>query len=205
MHTKDITSPAKMERVLGVVDQTKARCVGSGGTVRVLPENQDERSYGIAETCAISAKDGWGSGEPGVLWQKATLKAWTAQVSPARRQHDPFVIAVAGGTASGKTTVCDLIIQRLHDQCVAVINQDSFYKVLSCSEKELVKAGGACWRDCPVLHEAPRLTTCIGASSVLRATMQLPPLQSASCCSQLRHRNLGASHEPLQTEMLQTE
>ena len=62
---------------------------------------------------------------------------------PPRSSYDPFVIAVAGGTASGKTTVCDLIIQRLHDQCVVVINQDSFYKVLNAKQKEQVAAGGA--------------------------------------------------------------
>lgn len=29
-----------------------------------------------------------------------------------RRASEPFIIGVAGGTASGKTTVCDQIIQR---------------------------------------------------------------------------------------------
>lgn len=64
------------------------------------------------------------------------------QASPHRMEYDPFVIAVAGGTASGKTTVCDLIMQRLHDQCVAIIAQDSFYKVLSPAERELAAQGG---------------------------------------------------------------
>eukprot|EP00892_Ulva_mutabilis_P000898 jgi/Ulvmu1/10809/UM069_0045.1 len=62
--------------------------------------------------------------------------------SPHRMEYDPFVIAVAGGTASGKTTVCDLIMQRLHDQCVAIIAQDSFYKVLTPAERELAAKGG---------------------------------------------------------------
>jgi hypothetical protein len=34
-------------------------------------------------------------------------------------------------SASGKTTVCDKIIQRLHDQCVVMLNQDSFYRSLT--------------------------------------------------------------------------
>lgn len=36
--------------------------------------------------------------------------------SSGRRLHrnEPFFIGVAGGTASGKTTVCDQIMQRLH-------------------------------------------------------------------------------------------
>ncbi|XP_048327231.2 uridine kinase-like protein 5 [Ziziphus jujuba] len=43
----------------------------------------------------------------------------------------PFVIGVAGGTASGKTTVCKMIISQLHDQRVVLIHQDSFYHTLS--------------------------------------------------------------------------
>lgn len=30
---------------------------------------------------------------------------------------------VSGGTASGKTTVCDMIIQQLHDHRVVLVNQ----------------------------------------------------------------------------------
>ncbi|CAJ2666031.1 unnamed protein product [Trifolium pratense] len=43
----------------------------------------------------------------------------------------PFFIGVAGGTASGKTTVCNLINTQLHDQRIVLINQDSFYHSLS--------------------------------------------------------------------------
>ncbi|KAJ8648120.1 hypothetical protein MRB53_001143 [Persea americana] len=49
------------------------------------------------------------------------------KVSPKQ----PFVIGVAGGTASGKTTVCDMIIAQLRDQRVVLVNQDSFYCTLS--------------------------------------------------------------------------
>ncbi|PWA67489.1 uridine kinase-like 2 [Artemisia annua] len=79
----------------------------------------------------------------------------------------PFVIGVSGGTASGKTTVCDMIIQQLHDHRVVLVNQicyamwacglcgqsevrdfgdwglakewgDSFYRGLSAEESERV-------------------------------------------------------------------
>lgn len=43
----------------------------------------------------------------------------------------PFLIGVAGGTASGKTTVCNMIISQLHDQRVVLIHQDSFYRSLN--------------------------------------------------------------------------
>ncbi|KAJ6724086.1 URIDINE KINASE-LIKE PROTEIN 3 [Salix viminalis] len=53
----------------------------------------------------------------------------------AEEMHkQPFVIGVAGGAASGKTTVCDMIIQQLHDQRVVLVNQDSFYHDLTKEE-----------------------------------------------------------------------
>ncbi|KAL6994470.1 Uridine kinase-like protein 1, chloroplastic [Sarracenia purpurea var. burkii] len=50
----------------------------------------------------------------------------------------PFVIGVSGGTASGKTTVCDMIIQQLHDHRVVLVNQDSFYRGLTAEEAKHV-------------------------------------------------------------------
>ncbi|KAG2264238.1 hypothetical protein Bca52824_071317 [Brassica carinata] len=41
---------------------------------------------------------------------------------------------VTGGTASGKTTVCDMIIQQLHDHRIVLVNQDSFYRGLTSEE-----------------------------------------------------------------------
>ncbi|CAL9780186.1 unnamed protein product [Musa acuminata subsp. burmannicoides] len=49
--------------------------------------------------------------------------------------REPFVIGVAGGAASGKTTVCDMIIEQLRDQRVVLVNQESFYYDLT--EEEL--------------------------------------------------------------------
>ncbi|XP_039158138.1 uridine kinase-like protein 5 isoform X2 [Eucalyptus grandis] len=43
----------------------------------------------------------------------------------------PFVIGVAGGTASGKTTVCNMIISQMRHERVVLVNQDSFYHSLS--------------------------------------------------------------------------
>ncbi|EHA8587523.1 uridine kinase-like protein 3 [Cocos nucifera] len=48
--------------------------------------------------------------------------------------REPFVIGVAGGSASGKTTVCDMIIEQLHDQRVVLVSQKSFYYNLSKEE-----------------------------------------------------------------------
>ncbi|XP_056169774.1 uridine kinase-like protein 5 isoform X2 [Syzygium oleosum] len=54
--------------------------------------------------------------------------------APAARAppfKQPFVIGVAGGTASGKTTVCNMIISQMHHERVVLVNQDSFYHSLS--------------------------------------------------------------------------
>ncbi|KAJ8768190.1 hypothetical protein K2173_021130 [Erythroxylum novogranatense] len=61
--------------------------------------------------------------------------------SPSSTRHipkEPFIIGVAGGTASGKTTVCNMIISQLHDQRVVLVNQDSFYHSLSGEKLEKV-------------------------------------------------------------------
>jgi len=49
-------------------------------------------------------------------------------------RNRPFLIGVTGGTASGKTSVCEIIIQKLADQRVATISLDSFYRALSREE-----------------------------------------------------------------------
>ncbi|KAL0835052.1 hypothetical protein Bca101_086941 [Brassica carinata] len=69
------------------------------------------------------------------LEQKAVSKETISASGEIQRQ--PFVIGVAGGAASGKTTVCDMIIQQLHDQRLVLINQDSFYH--SLTEEELAR------------------------------------------------------------------
>ncbi|XP_046404340.1 uridine-cytidine kinase isoform X2 [Ischnura elegans] len=62
--------------------------------------------------------------------------------SPRSNGKTPFLIGVAGGTASGKSTVCKRIMEKLGqvdmDQTkrqVVCISQDSFYKSLTPEEK----------------------------------------------------------------------
>lgn len=43
----------------------------------------------------------------------------------------PLVIGIAGGTASGKTTVAQKILERLRDCRLAFLDQDSYYRDLS--------------------------------------------------------------------------
>lgn len=66
------------------------------------------------------------------------------------QRRQPFLIAVAGGTASGKSTVCKKIVELLDqhnvdklDQRVDIISQESFYRELD--EKERVLAAKGCF------------------------------------------------------------
>jgi len=60
----------------------------------------------------------------------------------------PFMIGVAGGTASGKSTVCDLLMEKLgqhevnmDEKQVVHLSQDSFYRELTHAESEKAKKG----------------------------------------------------------------
>ncbi|XP_047953494.1 uridine kinase-like protein 3 isoform X2 [Salvia hispanica] len=55
-------------------------------------------------------------------------------IAASKNDKQPFVIGVGGGASSGKTTVCDMIIEQLHDQRVVLVNQDSFYHNLTPEE-----------------------------------------------------------------------
>uniref|UniRef100_A0A674GMH7 uridine/cytidine kinase n=1 Tax=Taeniopygia guttata TaxID=59729 RepID=A0A674GMH7_TAEGU len=61
----------------------------------------------------------------------------------AERPHPkPFLIGVSGGTASGKSTVCEKIMELLgqneveqRQRKVLILSQDSFYKVLTAEQQ----------------------------------------------------------------------
>ncbi|KAF8408411.1 hypothetical protein HHK36_007563 [Tetracentron sinense] len=88
---------------------------------------------------------------------RSSLSSSTLADSDALKQ--PFVIGVSGGTASGKTTVCDMIIQQLHDHRVVLVNQDSFYRGLTAEESEHVHEYNF---DHPDAFDTEQLLECIG-------------------------------------------
>lgn len=60
------------------------------------------------------------------------------QLPAAKEKRKPFIIGVAGGTASGKTTVCEKIIEQLRDKRATIISQDCFYRGLTPDQIESV-------------------------------------------------------------------
>ncbi|EFJ17251.1 hypothetical protein SELMODRAFT_115138, partial [Selaginella moellendorffii] len=71
-----------------------------------------------------------------------------------------FLAGVAGGTASGKTTVCNMIIQQLHDHRVVLVNQDSFYRGLTAEEHGHVSEYNF---DHPDAFDTEQLLQCVGS------------------------------------------
>lgn len=49
--------------------------------------------------------------------------------SPEVPSKKTFLIGIAGGSASGKTSVSEMIIKQLDVPWVALLSMDSFYKV----------------------------------------------------------------------------
>lgn len=103
----------------------------------------------------------------------------TAARPPSHRP--PFA-----GTASGKTTVCDMIMQRLNDACVVMLPQDSFYKSLEKEQLASVSSKPS--------GEPPRFTApcCCKGSRIC-------PWQRAISCVTLQQRRCAAGASALQT------
>jgi len=80
----------------------------------------------------------------------------------------PFMIGVAGGTASGKTTVCEKIMEAVHgseemghEKNIVVISEDSFYRELD--NKESVQAEKGMFNfDHPDALDNDLLMSCLG-------------------------------------------
>jgi uridine kinase len=56
--------------------------------------------------------------------------------------YEPFVIGICGGSASGKTTVAQKIIESLDVPWVTLLSMDCFYKV----RKSLNEKISICWQ-----------------------------------------------------------
>ena len=61
---------------------------------------------------------------------------WYGQSSPeSKRRKRTFLIGVAGGTASGKTSVCRAVVDHLQLPWVQILSMDCFYRPLTDSER----------------------------------------------------------------------
>lgn len=121
-----------------------------------------------------------------------------ASSASLKRRTGCFLIGIAGGTASGKTTVCHKIMDRLQDQCARLIHQDSFYRGLTPEELRNVKcecwqlavAGSsvhAVWRPQHSLRRRERGCGCVGVlSRWLGFTRHLVVYRTRTSCALVR-------------------
>mmetsp|Transcript_8847 Transcript_8847/g.26519 ORF Transcript_8847/g.26519 Transcript_8847/m.26519 type:complete len:510 (+) Transcript_8847:174-1703(+) len=118
-----------------------------------------------------------------VSWRALGDSPNTARAS-RRHRSQPFFIGVAGGTASGKTTVCDLVKQRLNDQCVVMLSQDSFYRGLTDEELENVTEYNF---DAPEAFDVESMLECMLALRNMKA-VEVPEYDFT------RHRRSDRTH-----------
>jgi len=75
------------------------------------------------------------------LYRRRRRQLWKVARSPwytnKGARTEPLVLGVTGGTASGKTTVCRKIIERLGIPWVVMISMDRFYRELTPEEHEM--------------------------------------------------------------------
>lgn len=76
-----------------------------------------------------------------------------------QKKKRPFIIGVCGGTASGKTSVCEDILRKLENQRVVIISQDSFYCPL---DEETIANVGVYNFDHPNAFDWPLLQEVLG-------------------------------------------
>ncbi|KAJ3605379.1 hypothetical protein NHX12_027426 [Muraenolepis orangiensis] len=76
------------------------------------------------------------------------MEALGSPLGADQPRHSPFLIGVSGGTASGKSTVCAKIMELLgqnkvdhRQRKVAIVSQDSFYRVLTPEQKAKAAKG----------------------------------------------------------------
>uniref|UniRef100_A0A672ZFF0 Uridine-cytidine kinase n=1 Tax=Sphaeramia orbicularis TaxID=375764 RepID=A0A672ZFF0_9TELE len=128
---------SKMDRSMDVSSNLSCRllfCSGSGedSLDRLLPPAGAPRRK---STTSMSKT------EPPLL-RTGTRTIYTAGRPPWYDEHgaqskEAFVIGLCGGSASGKTTVANKIIEALDVPWVVLLSMDSFYKVLSPEEQAL--------------------------------------------------------------------
>lgn len=106
---------------------------GPGGASSLRsPRPRRQRTTSINQTTTINATES--------IIRHNNRTIYTAGRPPwyncAGQQVEPFVIGICGGSASGKTTVAQKIIESLDVPWVTLLSMDCFYKILNHDEHE---------------------------------------------------------------------
>jgi len=128
---------------------TKTYLGGSSSSFVFYPIKMD---CGSEQSFVVNRVATSGDTIPKISPDRASTKSHsTSSSSSAIGGHEkkmPFLIGVAGGTASGKTTVCEKIIEAVtghqdfgNERQVISLSQDSFYRELNLSESKKADKG----------------------------------------------------------------
>nr|GEV42397.1 uridine kinase-like protein 4 [Tanacetum cinerariifolium] len=122
-----------MEKMSGMIDQGFSKLDNRVSRLEDLVEDlsKDRRAPDVHTempkmSCFVDERDRTGTRNTEVE-QASTLVT-------GKSHKQPFVIGVAGGAASGKTTICNMITEQLGDLRVVLLKQDSFYHTLTSKE-----------------------------------------------------------------------
>ncbi|GMS96189.1 hypothetical protein PENTCL1PPCAC_18364 [Pristionchus entomophagus] len=112
----------------------------SGSSVNELVENEQRSPSPPAARRRLRTLSG-SKGDNQIMTTKTGRRIYTKGRPPwydrgGQTMKKPFVIGICGGSASGKTTVAEAIIERLEVPWVTILSMDSFYKVLNTEQKK---------------------------------------------------------------------
>ncbi|PAV76205.1 hypothetical protein WR25_21345 [Diploscapter pachys] len=130
---KDLTKQVKISEG---VEQSNS----SGSSVHELINGFNRSPSPPAPRKRLRTVSGSGSkAEHHLLTTKSGRKIYTKGRPPwydkkGNTLKQPYVIGICGGSASGKTTVAEKIIEKLEIPWVTILSMDSFYKVLDDEE-----------------------------------------------------------------------
>ncbi|GMT25116.1 hypothetical protein PFISCL1PPCAC_16413, partial [Pristionchus fissidentatus] len=113
----------------------------SGSSVNELVENEQQRSPSPPAARRRLRTLSNSKGDNQIMTTKSGRRIYTKGRPPwydrgGQTMKKPFVIGICGGSASGKTTVAEAIIEKLEVPWVTILSMDSFYKVLNEEQKK---------------------------------------------------------------------
>ncbi|XGW30406.1 hypothetical protein V3C99_009409 [Haemonchus contortus] len=127
------------------IDDVLEYCNSSGSSVNELVNGVCPRSSPSPPASRRRLRTMSGSkAEHHLFTTKSGRKIYTKGRPPwydskGKSLKQPYVIGICGGSASGKTTVAEKIIEKLEIPWVTILSMDSFYKVLNEKEHALAE------------------------------------------------------------------
>lgn len=131
-------------------------------TAKAGPSSQEGDSPDASDVSPTSR------GRPADLSLSPTSSSADRRPSEKLTAYTPFVIGIAGGTASGKTTVCKAITHHLGDQQVVMLGLDEFYRDLTPEETANISEVNF---DVPDAFDFATLIECLDALRRCEATV----------------------------------